>query len=108
VVDQRSATCLARDQLTWNELMKQLYLDLPAGMVQRWGEQTAAYETKEEAVAHVAVQAAHWGAAVALEHALKDLQEHFWRLQDDEGTQLVRVSDLIAWATIKREQCEER
>ena len=88
--------------------MKQLYLDLPAGLVQRWGEQTAAYQTKEEAVAHVAVQAAHWGAAVGMEHALKDLQEHFWRVQDEDDTKLVRVSDLIAWAAIKREECSER
>jgi hypothetical protein len=64
-----------------------------------------------DSVLYVAAKAATWAAKLAIEQALRDTASCHWRVAEgaEEGVQLVRASDLMAWAAAiaKRYEVEE-
>lgn len=71
-----------------------------------WRSEASMYDLPDECDAHVAQRAAAWGAAAGIEAALRDTAPIHWRVAggDEDGVQLVRLSDLMQWAAVVREQ----
>ncbi|MGA0101248.1 MAG: hypothetical protein ACO3HF_04300 [Burkholderiaceae bacterium] len=84
----------------------------PAEVIRQW---EAEWDTNGAAhcdsALYIAAKAATWGAKAAIECALKDTASCHWRVADgpEDGVQLVRASDLVAWAAAigKRYEVEE-
>ena len=73
----------------------------PAELVQSWqNEWRNNNGADRELLTYVAAMAATWGATNAIEMALRDTSSCHWRVADgqEEGAQLVRASDLMAWS----------
>ena len=73
----------------------------PAATIRQWeAEWNNSGSAHCDAVLYVAAKAATWAAKLAIEQALRDTASCHWRVADgdEEGVQLVRASDLMAWA----------
>jgi len=73
----------------------------PAETIRQWeAEWNNSGSAHCDAVLYVAAKAATWAAKLAIEQALRDTASCHWRVADgdEEGVQLVRASDLMAWA----------
>lgn len=68
--------------------------------VEGWRSEASMYDHPDSCDAHVAQRAAAWGAAAGIAAALKDTAHCHWRVAggEEDGVQLVRASDLMAWA----------
>lgn len=84
----------------------------PAKLIREWeAEWNANGSTHCDSALYIAAKAATWGVKAAIECALKDTASCHWRVADgpEDGMQLVRASDLLAWsdAVGKRYEVEE-
>lgn len=84
----------------------------PANVIREWeAEWDANGSAHCDSALYIAAKAATWGAKAAIECALKDTASCHWRVVDgtEDGAQLVRVGDLMAWADAvgKRYEVEE-
>ena len=70
--------------------------------VEKWQSEASVYDYSDEREAHIAKRAAAWGAAAGVELAIKDTAHCHWRVADEGGTQLARLSDLTSWANCLR------
>ena len=73
----------------------------PATLVRQW---IAEWDTNNGAhcdeALYIAAKAATWGVTAGIEAALKDTAACHWRVAggEEDGVQLVRASDLVAWS----------
>lgn len=72
----------------------------PAELIRQW---SAEWDTNggahcDEAL-YIAAKAAVWGVRAGVAGAIKETSSVHWRVAggDEDGVQLVRVSDLVAW-----------
>jgi len=93
-------------------MTNQRLISPPAEIIRQW---EAEWDTNGAAhcdsALYIAAKAATWGAKAAIECALRDTASCHWRVADgpEDGVQLVRASDLMAWAAVigKRYEVEE-
>lgn len=93
-------------------MTNQRLISPPAEIIRRWeAEWDANGDAHCDSALYVAAKAATWAAKLAIEQALRDTASCHWRVADgvEEGVQLVRASDLMAWAKAlgKRYEIEE-
>jgi hypothetical protein len=93
-------------------MTNQRLISPPAEIIRQWeAEWDNSGSAHCDSVLYVAAKAATWAATLAIEQALRDTASCHWRVADgaEEGAQLVRASDLMAWAAAigKRYEVEE-
>ncbi len=93
-------------------MTNQRLISPPAEIIRQWeAEWVNSGSAHCDSVLYVAAKAATWAAKLAIEQALRDTASCHWRVADgaEEGVQLVRASDLMAWAAAigKRYEVEE-
>lgn len=93
-------------------MTNQRLISPPAEIIRQWeAEWDNSGSAHCDSVLYVVAKAATWAATLAIEQALRDTASCHWRVADgaEEGVQLVRASDLMAWAAAigKRYEVEE-